>query len=103
MLQLILKCYCIAVDLAVVMALASSCRDVSMPPQLACFGEVGLAGELRPAAQTEKRLQAAAALGMKRCLVARPLREHRMELPKTLHVQHVDTLKQALQLIESET
>ncbi len=83
------------------MALASSSLDVGLPSHLACIGEVGLTGELRPAAQTEKRLQAAAALGLKHCIVARSGRDKRMDVPSTLRVSHVDTLKDAMELVSS--
>ena len=45
-----------AVDLAVVLALASALKNKTISKNIASFGEVGLGGEIRPVSQTEKRL-----------------------------------------------
>lgn len=58
-----------AVDLALCLAIASSVRDVSVPRDMVVLAEVGLAGELRPVAQTERRLAEAARLGFERALL----------------------------------
>jgi DNA repair protein RadA/Sms len=58
-----------AVDLALCMAVASSRLDQAVPRDLVALGEVGLAGELRLVAQTERRLAEAARLGFSRALV----------------------------------
>lgn len=52
-----------AADLAVAAALISSLTDVSVPAEMVFFGEVGLAGEIRPVAQPDLRLKEAAKLG----------------------------------------
>lgn len=52
-----------AVDLALALAIASSRRDQPVAPGMVAIGEVGLAGELRLAAQLERRLAEAARLG----------------------------------------
>jgi len=52
-----------AADLGLALALASSFRDVPLPPDLVAIGEVGLGGELRPVAQMERRLEEAMRLG----------------------------------------
>ncbi|MBI4295194.1 MAG: DNA repair protein RadA [Chloroflexi bacterium] len=59
-----------AADLGIALAIASSCRDAPVDPDLAVAGEVGLSGELRPVPQLERRLAEAARLGLKRFLVA---------------------------------
>jgi len=51
------------VDLAVILALASSHLDRPLPPQTVVFGEVGLTGEIRPVSQAALRLKEAAKLG----------------------------------------
>ena len=58
-----------AVDLALCFAIASSRRDVPVPKGLVLVGEVGLAGELRLVAQTERRLSEAARLGFSGAVV----------------------------------
>ncbi|UGS37920.1 DNA repair protein RadA [Capillimicrobium parvum] len=56
-------------DLAVALAVASAVRGASLggdaPVPLACFGEVGLTGELRSVAHPERRLEEAAKFGLK--------------------------------------
>ncbi|MCB1883967.1 MAG: DNA repair protein RadA [Geminicoccaceae bacterium] len=58
-------------DLAVAAALVSSLADRPVPGQTVVFGEVGLAGEVRPVAQTDARLREAQKLGFKRAVVPR--------------------------------
>jgi len=58
-----------ASDLAVIVAMVSSFRDKPFPSDTVVFGEVGLAGEIRPVPNGEQRLQEAAKHGFKRVLV----------------------------------
>jgi len=58
-----------AADLAVVAAVASSLRNRAIPSDVVVFGEVGLAGEVRAAAQAAQRVREAAQLGFTRCVV----------------------------------
>ncbi len=57
------------VDLAVLMAVMSSLRNRPLPKDLVVFGEVGLAGEIRPVANGQDRLHEAAKHGFKRAIV----------------------------------
>jgi DNA repair protein RadA/Sms len=59
-----------AADLPVLLAVLSSFRDRLLPTDLVVFGEVGLAGEIRPVPNGQERLREAAKLGFKRALVA---------------------------------
>ena len=52
-----------AADLAVLLAIHSSMRNKPLPRGLVVFGEVGLAGEIRPAPRGQERLREAAKLG----------------------------------------
>ena len=52
-----------AADLAVLLAIASSLRNRALPKGFLAFGEVGLAGEVRPAPRGQERLREAAKLG----------------------------------------
>jgi len=52
-------------DLAVALAIASAAKGVATREGLAAFGEIGLTGRLRPAAQAERRLEECAKLGLK--------------------------------------
>jgi DNA repair protein RadA/Sms len=51
-------------DLAVALAIASAARRVPMKNGVAAFGEIGLTGRLRPAAQAERRLEECGKLGL---------------------------------------
>jgi DNA repair protein RadA/Sms len=51
-------------DLAVALAIASAAKGVPTHEGLAAFGEIGLTGRLRPAAQGERRLEECAKLGI---------------------------------------
>ena len=57
-----------AVDLAVALAVTSSYRDVPVLPGVACFGEIGLTGEIRTVSHADRRLHEAARQGFTHCL-----------------------------------
>lgn len=58
-----------AADLPAILATVSSARDVPLSSRLVCFGEVGLAGEIRPVPYGEERLREAAKHGFQRAIV----------------------------------
>lgn len=58
-----------AADLAIAMATVSSLRDRPLRRGLAVFGEIGLAGEIRPAPRGQERLKEAAKLGFELAIV----------------------------------
>jgi DNA repair protein RadA/Sms len=58
-----------AADLAVLLAIQSSLRGRALPRGFIAFGEVGLAGEVRPAPRGQERLKEAAKLGFSVALV----------------------------------
>jgi len=53
----------------VVLAVLSSLRDRPVPGDLVVFGEIGLAGEIRPVQNGAERLREAAKHGFKRAIV----------------------------------
>ncbi len=59
-----------AVDLPILMATLSSFRDFILPRELVMFGEIGLAGEIRPVPNGQERLREAAKHGFKFALIA---------------------------------
>ncbi|MFQ5812347.1 MAG: DNA repair protein RadA [Anaerolineae bacterium] len=86
-----------AADLAVATAIASSFRDTPVAADLAIVGEIGLSGELRAVGQLSKRLNEAAKLGFKRCLVPKSFR--RQEIASDgIEVIGVRSLQEALQV-----
>ncbi|WP_020669811.1 DNA repair protein RadA [Amycolatopsis nigrescens] len=58
-----------AVDLALVLAIASSAENVALSPRLVAVGEVGLAGEIRRVGGVGRRISEAARLGFTHALV----------------------------------
>jgi DNA repair protein RadA/Sms len=58
-----------AADLAVSLAVVSSLTDRAIPPKVVVFGEIGLAGEVRPAPRGQDRLKEAAKLGFERAII----------------------------------
>jgi DNA repair protein RadA/Sms len=88
-----------AADLAVLLAISSSMRDRALPRGLVAFGEVGLAGEIRPAPRGQERLREAAKLGFGMALIPRA------NAPKSpiegLQVIAVDRLQEALDALRS--
>ena len=58
-----------AADLSVLLAIVSSLKNKALPEKLVVFGEVGLAGEVRPAPRGQERLKEAAKLGFTRALI----------------------------------
>jgi DNA repair protein RadA/Sms len=86
-----------AADLAVLLAIVSSMRDRPLPRGLVAFGEVGLAGEIRPAPRGQERLREAAKLGFSLALIPRAnAPRHAIE---GLEVVAVDRLAHALERV----
>ncbi|QDQ25748.1 DNA repair protein RadA [Chitinimonas arctica] len=83
-----------AADLAVLLAIVSSLRNRPLPAKLVVFGEVGLAGEVRPVQRGQERLKEAAKLGFTMAIIPKA------NAPKTpipgMTVQAVDRLEQAV-------
>ena len=58
-----------ALDLGIVLAVASSFKNISIKKDVAVIGEVGLTGEIRSVNMVEKRLKEAEKLGYKTCII----------------------------------
>lgn len=58
-----------AIDLGIVMALASSFRDKAIDEKIICFGEVGLSGEVRAVQMAQQRVTEARKLGFETCIL----------------------------------
>ena len=58
-----------AADLGIVVAIASSFRNIPVDERAAVFGEVGLAGEVRATSQAGVRVREAYAMGFRRCVI----------------------------------
>jgi DNA repair protein RadA/Sms len=64
-------------DLGVALAIASAARGTALAEGLAAFGEIGLTGRLRPAAQAERRLEECGKLGITKVVVPAGSRRRR--------------------------
>jgi DNA repair protein RadA/Sms len=88
-----------AADLAVCLAVVSSLSDRPIAAKVVVFGEIGLAGEVRPAPRGQERLREAAKLGFEKAIVPRA------NQPKTkiagLEVLAVERVDQAVQLLRN--
>lgn len=58
-----------AVDLAMILALVSSYKDMAIPEKTICFGEVGLSGEVRAVAMAQQRVLECKKLGFETCIL----------------------------------
>lgn len=85
-------------DLAVILAIKSSLSDRIMPNDVIVFGEVGLAGEIRPVPNGQERLHEAAKHGFKRALV--PKGNIPQQPIKGIEVIGVTRLDEALNAID---
>jgi DNA repair protein RadA/Sms len=83
-----------AADLAVLLAIVSSIRDQALPRGLVAFGEIGLAGEVRPAPRGQERLREAAKLGFSKAIIPRANAPKRPV--EGLEVVTIDRLDEAL-------
>lgn len=59
-----------ALDLGMAMAVASSFRDIPVPPRMVALGEIGLGGEVRAVSRAGIRIKEAARLGFEQCLIS---------------------------------
>jgi len=82
-----------AVDLGVVVAVASSHLDKVIPSEMMVFGEVGLAGEVRGVSFGEQRVKEAARLGFKSCILPRSS-VHGIKSPKDMELIGVRDLRE---------
>ena len=84
-----------AVDLGLVLAIASSLYNRPLDPRQVAFGEVGLSGELRSVPQAQRRLTEAARLAMERCILPETTREDGLGVDG-MRLEFVQTVSQAI-------
>jgi DNA repair protein RadA/Sms len=88
-----------AADLAVSLAVVSSLTDRPIAEKVAVFGEIGLAGEVRPAPRGQERLREAAKLGFQKVIIPRA-NSPKAKIPN-LEVLPVERVDQAVQLLRN--
>ncbi len=84
-----------AVDLATILALASSYRDIPLGQDLAAIGEVGLSGEVRSVRALNQRLSEISRLGFSRCMIPSHLKGEVIN-PQGLTLIRVRNIQEAL-------
>ncbi len=84
-----------AADLATLLAVASSYRDVPIGSDLAAIGEVGLSGEVRSVTQLDHRLSETARLGFRRCIIPAHVRGD-VQAPPGLKLISVRNVREAI-------
>jgi len=88
-----------AADLAVMLAISSSLRGKPLPKGFIAFGEVGLAGEVRPAPRGQERLREAAKLGFSSAIV--PKANAPKKADEGMAVYAVDRVEEAREVIRT--
>src|SRR6186713_3702511 len=88
-----------AADLAVMLAITSSLRGKPLPKGFIAFGEVGLAGEVRPAPRGQERLKEAAKLGFSVAIVPKANAPKKPIEGLTIHA--VERVEEAMDLMRS--
>ncbi|MEO6361718.1 MAG: DNA repair protein RadA [Caldimonas sp.] len=92
-----------AADLAVMLAIQSSLRGKALPRGFIAFGEVGLAGEVRPAPRGQERLKEAAKLGFSVAIVpkANAPKGAALKAFEGLTIHAVDRIEEAIERVRS--
>lgn len=88
-----------AADLAVCMALVSGLRDVPIDDKTIAFGEVGLSGEIRTVSRVQVRINEAARLGFKTCIIPKSCLRQVTSTPEGVELIGVSSLGEALKFI----
>ena len=84
-----------AADLATVLSIASSFRDLPLGRDLAALGEVGLSGEVRSVSSLNMRLSEIARLGFKRCVIPAHVKDD-IKAPEGLELVSVKDIREAI-------
>ncbi|MCI5481713.1 MAG: DNA repair protein RadA [Lachnospiraceae bacterium] len=84
-----------ALDLAIVLAIASSFRDRAVDEKTVVFGEVGLSGEVRAVSMAQTRVLEAKKLGFSRCIVPAVCMDQLKEV-KGIALVGVHTIQEAI-------
>jgi len=88
-----------AADLAVLLAIVSSLRNKPLPEKMVVFGEVGLAGEVRPVQRGQERLKEAAKLGFTQAII--PKANRPKQAIEGISVIAVDRVEAAVEAIRN--
>jgi len=79
-------------DLALILAIVSSLKNMTIPNQTICFGEVGLAGEIRPVPNGQERIIEAAKHGMTTAIIPKLNRAKPVAQMKIIAIENIEEL-----------
>ena len=86
-----------AIDLGVMIAIASSYRNYCLPPDIVAIGEVGLAGEVRSVSRMELRLKEAIQMGFKHCFCSeKNLKGIKKSLKDHIHLEGISKIEDVI-------
>ena len=87
-----------AIDLAILLAIASSYRDIVIPDRVVAFGEVGLSGEVRAVSMAQQRVREAKKLGFETVILPRVC-ENTVGEAEGVELVFVSTIAEAVEAI----
>lgn len=89
-----------AIDLGILLAIASSCKDIVIPDKVVAFGEVGLSGEVRAVSMAQQRVREAQKLGFETVILPKVC-ESAIEPADGIRLIYVSTIKEAVNAIQT--
>ena len=88
-----------ALDLAIVMAMVSSLKDIALDPGTIVFGEVGLSGEVRSVSMAKQRVSEAVKLGFDTCILPRICLD-KMKKRNDIRLIGVESVREAISCLK---
>lgn len=88
-----------AADLAVALSLVSGLRDVVIDEKTIAFGEIGLSGEIRSVSRPLARVNEAARLGFKRCILPKSCLKQLKNISADIEIVGVSSLRESINLL----
>lgn len=87
-----------AADAAMLLAILSSFRNKPLPQKMIAFGEIGLAGEIRPVPNGQERLKEAAKHGFTHAVIPKENMPKKQDMPKDMSVIPVHRVSELLDI-----
>ena len=87
-----------AADTAMLLAILSSFRNKPLPEKLITFGEIGLAGEIRPVPNGQERLKEAAKHGFSHAVIPKDNMPKKQDIPKGMTLIPVHRVSELLDI-----
>ncbi len=86
-----------ALDLGLILAIASSFCNQSLPPDLAVIGEVGLGGEVRRCSRVAARVKEAINMGFTQCVIPKKnLKDITKKMRDAINIRPFDLVEEAI-------